>query len=272
MKEISLISTPAESYSHKAIKLLLYKYVYENDKSVVKRSIEKFLGNRFADVYFKLKTGQEIAIEVQNSKISPKEILERISDYNKQGVYVLWILYGEGKCVASPKHPIDAKCVKISLAENALHRIYGGRVYYVNLDIRNNKAALRNPFALHFSKPIKKKLRGIFKTRYDSYFFRDLIFTQIPSWNILCTEFSGYKIARFYDKNLKTILKEKIVTIYYQEKKARSKEKRIIKVMLKAFEKKYGRYMIYYVIIELANELKIDFCRKIINKIQKKIL
>ncbi len=272
MKEISLISTHAESYSHRAIKLFLYKYVHENDKSVVKRSLEKFLGNRFADVYFKLKTGQEVAIEVQNSKISPKEILERISDYNKQGVFVLWILYGEGKCVASPKHPIDAKCVKISLAENALHRIYGGRVYYVNLDIRNNKAALQTPFALHFSKPIKKKMRGIFKTRYDSYFFRDSVFTQIPSWNILCTEFSGYKIARFYDKNLKTVLKEKIVNIYNKEKKEGSREKRIIRVISKAFEKKYGLYMIYYVIIELFNESEIDFCRKTVNKIQKKIL
>ncbi|MBY9011949.1 MAG: hypothetical protein KGD70_06215, partial [Candidatus Lokiarchaeota archaeon] len=164
MKEISLISTPAESSSHKAIKLFLYKYIYENDKSVVTRSLEKYLGNRFADVYLQLKTGQEIAIEVQNSKISPKELLDRTKDYNKQGVYVLWILYGEGKCVASPKYPLDAKLVKISLAENTLHRIYGGRVYYVNLDIRNNKATLQTPFALHFSKPMKKKLRGVFKT------------------------------------------------------------------------------------------------------------
>jgi competence CoiA-like predicted nuclease len=272
MKEISLISTPAESYSHRAIKLFLYKYVYENDKSVVKRSLEKYIGNRFADVYLQLKTGQEIAIEVQNSKISSKEILERTKDYNKQGVYVLWILYGEGKCVASPKHPIDVKCVKISLAENTLHRIYGGRVYYVNLDIRNNKAALQTPFALHFSKPIKKKIRGIFKTRYDSFFFRDSIFTQIPSWNLLCTEFSGYKIARFYDKNVKTVLKEKIINIYNKEKKEGSSEKRIIKVISKAFEKKYGLYMIYYVFIELYKESEIDFCRKTIIKIQKRIL
>ena len=272
MKEISLISTPAESSSHKAIKLFLYKYIYENDKSVVTRSLEKYLGNRFADVYLQLKTGQEIAIEVQNSKISPKELLDRTKDYNKQGVYVLWILYGEGKCVASPKYPLDAKLVKISLAENTLHRIYGGRVYYVNLDIRNNKATLQTPFALHFSKPMKKKLRGVFKTRYDSYSFRDSLFTQISSWKILCTEFSGYKIARFYDKNLKSILKQKLISIYYKEKKARRSDKQIIKAMLGAFEKKYGRYMIFYVIIELVNEYKIEFCRKIINKVQKKII
>ena len=86
------------------------------------------------------------------------------------------------------------------------------------------------------------------------------------------TEFSGYKIARFYDKNLKTVLKEKIENIYNKEKKEGSREKRIIRVISKAFKKKYGLYMIYYVIIELFNESEIDFCRKTVNKIQKRIL
>jgi hypothetical protein len=272
MKEISLISTPAESYSHRAIKLFLYKYIYENDNKIEKRSLEKYLGNRFADVYFRLKSGQEIAIEVQNSKISPKEIINRINDYNKQGVYVLWILYGEGNCVASPKFPINTKCVKISLAENTLHRIYGGRVYYVNLDFRKNKVSLQKPFALHFSKPFKKKLRRIFKSRYNSYFYRDSIFTQIPSWNLVCTEFSGYKIARFYDKNLKTMLKDRLVKIYNSEKKKSRNDKKIIRLMLDTIEEKYGRYMIFYAIIELCNGNKIDLCSKIQNKIKKKIL
>jgi hypothetical protein len=271
MKEISPISTPTESYSHRAIKLFLYKYIYENDKQVEIRALEKFFGNRFADVYFQLKNGQEIAIEVQNSKISPKEIISRFNDYNKQGVYVLWILYGEGKCVASPKYPINAKLVKISLAEKILHHIYGGRVYYVNLDFRNDKISLQKPFALHFSNPFKKKFRGIFKARYDSYFYRDSLFTIIPSWNILCTEFSGYKIARFYDKNLKTVLKEKLKKIFDDEKKVRRKDKKIIKVMLDIFEKKYGRYLVFYVMIELINEKKIDFCRKVQERIRKKI-
>ena len=271
MKEISLISTPSESYSHKAIKLFLYKYFYENDRKIEKRSLEKYLGNRFADVYFKLKTGQEIAIEVQNSKISSKEIIDRFKDYNKQGIYVLWILYGEGNCVASAKHPKNSKLVKISLAENTLHRIYGGRVYYVNLNIHNSKASLQTPFALHFSKPTKKKLRGLFKTRYNSYFFRDSIYTQIPNWNLLCTEFSDYKIARFYDKNLKTILKEKIVTIYNKKKKAGSKEKQIVKVILDMYENTYGRYMIYSAILDQIEKHKIEFCNKIEKKLTKLI-
>ncbi|NHJ21673.1 MAG: hypothetical protein EAX91_12065 [Candidatus Lokiarchaeota archaeon] len=271
MKEISLISTPAESYSHKAIKLFLYKYIYENDKQVEVRSLEKFFGNRFADVYFRLKDGQEIAVEVQNSKISPKEIINRFNDYNKLGVYVLWILYGEGKCVASHKYPNNAKLVKISLAEKTLHHIYGGRVYYVNLDFRDNKISLQHPFALHFSKPFQKKFRGIFKARYDSYFYRDSIFTMIPNWNLMCTKFSGYKIARFYDKNLKIVLKEKVKKIYDGEKTKSRNDKKILQVLLDTFEKNYGRYMVFYVIFELLNENKIEFCRKVQVRIRKKI-
>ena len=271
MKEISLLSTPAESSFHKTIKLLLYKHLYENDGSIVKRSLEKYFGNRYADVYFKLDTGKEVVVEVQNSKISVKEIIARTKDYNLKGIFVLWILYGGGKCVASSKKPIDDKLVKISLAENYLHRMYGGRVYYVNLDIRRNKASLKTPFALHYSKPIKKKKRGLFKDRYDSYFLRDSNFTTIPSWNILCTKFAGFKIARFYDKNIKSFLKEKILSFYKIEKKGTNQDKKFVREVIKRFKKKYGMYMIYNSIVELHSNKKIVLSQKMITKIKNKI-
>ncbi len=271
MKEISLLSTPAESHFHRAIKLFLYKYIYENDKSIVKRSLEKYFGNRYADVYFKLDTGKEVVVEVQNSKISVKEIIARTKDYNEKGIFVLWMLYGEGKCVASSKRPKDAKAIKISPAENYLHRMYGGRVYYVNLDIRRNKAALKTPFALHYSKPIKRKKQGLFKNRYDSYFLRDSNFRTIPNWNIMCTKFAGFKIARFYDKNIKSLLKEKILTFYEIEKKGSYNGKKLIREVIKSFEKKYGIYMIYNSILELNFENKIVLSRKITSKIKNKI-
>jgi hypothetical protein len=63
-----------------------------------------------------------------------------------------------------------------------------------------------------------------------------------------------------------------MIDVYNKERKAKNKDKRIIKAMLKTFEKKYGRYMIYFVVIELVNEQKIDFCRKMVKKIQSKIL
>jgi hypothetical protein len=271
MKEISLLSTPAESYFHKTIKLLLYKHLYENDRSIVKRSLEKYFGNRYADVYFKFDTGKEVVVEVQNSKISVKEIIARTKDYNVKGIFVLWMLYGEGKCVASPKRPIDDKLIKISLAENYLHRMYGGRVYYVNLDIRRNKASLKTPFALHYSKPIKKKKQGLFKNRYDSYFLRDSNFVTIPSWNIMCTEFAGFKIARFYDKNIKSLLKENILNFYKIEKKGDNNNKKFVREVIKSFKKKYGIYMIYNSIVELYLKNRIELSPKIIKKIKNKI-
>ena len=271
MKQISLISTPAESHFHRAIKLFLYKYIYENNESIVKRSLEKYFGNRYADVYFKLDTGKEVVVEVQNSKISVKEIIARTNDYNEKGMFVLWMVYGDGKCVASSKTPKDTKAIKISLAENYLHRMYGGRVYYVNLDIRNNKASLKTPFALHYSKPIKKKYQGLFKYRYDSYFLRDSNFITIPSWNIMCTEFVGFKIARFYDKNIKSLLKKNILNFYKIEKKGGNNDKKFVQEVIKSFKKKYGMYMIYNSIVELDFENKIELSRKIITKIKNKI-
>ena len=271
MKEISLHSTPAESHFHRAIKLFLYKYIYENNDSIVKRSLEKYFGNRYADVYFKLDTGKEVVVEVQNSKISVKEIIARTKDYNGKGMFVLWMLYGDGKCVASSKRPIDNKLIKISLAEKYLHRMYGGRVYYVNLEIRRNKASLKKPFALHYSKPIKKKNRGLFKNRYDSYFLRDSNFITIPSWNIMCTEFAGFKIARFYDKNIKSLLKEKILNFYKIEKKGGTNDKKFVREVIKSFKKKYGMFLIYNSILELYLENKIVLSRKIITKIKNKI-
>ncbi|MBY9020397.1 MAG: hypothetical protein KGD67_05020 [Candidatus Lokiarchaeota archaeon] len=271
MKEISLISTPAESHFHRAIKLFLYKYIYENNKSIAKRSLEKYFGNRYADVYFKLDTGKEVVVEVQNSKISVKEIIARTKDYNIKGIFVLWMLYGDGKAVACSKRPKDSKSIRISPAENYLHRMYGGRVYYVNLDIRRNKASLKTPFALHYSKPRKKKKQGLFKNRYESYFIRDTNFITIPSWNIMCTEFAGFKIARFYDKNIKSILKENILIFYKIEKTGRKNDKKFVREVVKNFKKKYGTYMIYSSILELYSKNKIVLSPKVYKKIKNKI-
>ena len=271
MKQISLISTPAESHFHRAIKLFLYKYIYENDKFVAERSLEKYFGNRYADIYFKLNTGKEIVVEVQNSKISVKEIRARTKDYNEKGIFVLWMLFGDGKCVASPKSPKDVKTIRISLAENYLHRMYGGRVYYVNLDISRNKASLKTPFALHYSKPIKKKKQRLFKNRYDSYFIRNSNFISIPNWTLLCTEFAGFKIARFYDKNIKSLLKENILKFYKISKKGSDNDKNFVRDVIKSFKKKYGMYMIYKSIFELYFEKKIVLSRKMTSKIKNKI-
>ncbi|MFX0000088.1 MAG: competence protein CoiA family protein [Candidatus Hodarchaeota archaeon] len=159
---LSTKSDRSESFYHKAIKRLIFNYISENKKKIVEKSLEKYINNRRADVYFRLNSGEQIVVEVQNSKIQVKEIIERTKNYNSNGIYVLWILYGNGYCVASPKYPEDKKNVKISTVENFLHRMYGGRVYYVNFKFYENKTTISTPFALHFSFSLKKKNRKMF--------------------------------------------------------------------------------------------------------------
>ncbi len=78
-------------------------------------------------------------MEIQNSKITVKDIRQRTEYYNKKNIFGLWIFHGRGSCAASPKFPKDIKDVKISMAENFLHKMYFGRVYYTNLSFVNNK-------------------------------------------------------------------------------------------------------------------------------------
>ncbi|MFX1591001.1 MAG: competence protein CoiA family protein, partial [Promethearchaeota archaeon] len=218
-----------------------------------------------------LNNGKEVVIEVQNSKISVKELKNRTKDYNEKGIYVLWILHGQGNCVTSPKFPKNEKEIKISPAESFLHKMYGGRVYYINLVHLKKNMSVSIPFALHFSKLLNKRKSGMFRFRYMTFFYRSSNFMEIPSWKLLCTEFSGCKIARFYDKNIKILLKEEILNYINQHTKSTIKGKKLLKTLIKNFNKKYGKFMILNVLIELCNNSKIKFDYKLINKIRKKI-
>ena len=90
----SIYNTKSESFYHKAIKKLIFKYISEKNKNILDRSLEKLIDNRRADVYFKLKSGKQIVVEVQNSNITIKEIIDRTEYYNKNGIYIIWILHG----------------------------------------------------------------------------------------------------------------------------------------------------------------------------------
>lgn len=272
MKELIETSSSAESYAHKAIKHLVYNYFFNNTPIIALREIEKYFGNRFADVYFQLKSGEKIVVEVQNSKISVKELKQRTQDYNHLGIHVLWLIHGEGNCVASKKYPWNMKNQKISPAEKFLHQMYGGRVYYVNLDIKGQEARLKRPFALHFAKPLKKSKRGIFQSGYDRYFYRDVNFTFIPSWNLLCTQFAGHKIARFYDKNIKFTLKKKMEYFISKYNLHSITKKKQLKAIIKRFTKTYGEYLILNLLIGLVKEKKLILEQKFFRKIQRKLI
>ncbi|MHA1671573.1 MAG: competence protein CoiA family protein [Promethearchaeota archaeon] len=266
---VSMKSTHSESQSHKVIKHLLHNLLYTKNNSIISRAIEKYFGNRFADVYFKLKDGHEIVIEVQNSKISVNEIIKRTKDYNEKGAYVLWILHGEGKCAASAKYPRDQTQMRISPAEIFLHGMYGGRVYYININLKKTPS-ISAFFALHYSKPMKKKLRKKFKTRFENYYIRDTHYVNLSNLDLLCTTFSEYKIARFYDKNVKSQLKSRIVS--YCQEQCLFINKAVIKQIIKKFHKKFGEFLIFDAILDLVKEKRVDIDFKVLKKIKKKII
>ena len=119
----SIHETNSESFYHKAIKQMVFKFISQKSSNVIKSSTEKYFNNRRADVYFQLTNGKIAVVEIQHSRISIKEIIKRTEAYNNQNIYVLWILHGECKCVASPKNPENKKKIKISSVEKFLHKI-----------------------------------------------------------------------------------------------------------------------------------------------------
>jgi hypothetical protein len=247
---IPKIESKSESFAHKVIKQLFYKKILESNSNIIEASLEKYFGSRRADVYFKFSSGQEIVIEIQNSPITSKEITIRTKDYNSRGIYVLWVLYGDGRCVGSPKDPKNCKNLRISPAEIRLHQLYRGRTYYVNINYQKKNITTTLPFALHFS--ISDIIAPIlFKKRFDSFFYRNVNYTYIPNWNILCTDYSKYKIARFYDRNIRNALTGTLKDFAKRNNAYRNlslkkpkKTKKFFKLISNVLEDEYGRLFI----------------------------
>jgi hypothetical protein len=288
MTLFSEIGTPAESFCHKAIKQLIYKYIPKNDPNIIERSLEKYFQTRRADVYFKYRNGNQVVVEIQNSRITVAELVERTSDYTKKGIYVLWLLNGKGKIVSDPKRPCGQKDIKISPAEHFLHNIYGGRTYYVNVNAHLNRTTITPPFALHFS-PSDKNSTDIFSTQFDYYYIRNMTHVKIPNWRLLCVDYR-FKLARFYDKNALKILQKKILNFLRVKLKKKCencqkrfkrlrrcsidahcdfhpyKNKNLVKITISHFKEHYGRYMILKALSDLAGNTTIPLQEKFVRR------
>ena len=274
---IPKIESKSESFAHKVIKQLLYKKILENNSNISDASLEKYFESRRADVYFKLKSGQEVVIEIQNSPITSKEITARTKDYNNRGIYVLWILYGDGRCVGSPKNPKHVKNLKISPAEIRLHQLYRGRVYYVNIKYDKEKITATLPFGLHFTNsdniaPI------LFRKRFESFFIRNVNYTYIPSWNLLCTSSNNYKIARFYDRNAKSTLVESLRSFIKRTNLSRNQKiknskgtKKIFKVICLLYQDEYGKFFIIKALRQLIRNKELILKEKFLINYEKRL-
>jgi len=255
---IPKLESKSESFAHKVIKQLIYKQILKHNSNIVGTSLEKYFEERRADVYFKFKSGKEVVVEIQNSRISSKEITQRTKYYNLRGIYVLWILYGQGNCVGSIKIPAHGKDKKISPAEMRLHQLYGGRVYYVNINSYEDRTTATKPYALCFSN--SDKIQPIlFRKNFDSFFIRNVNYSFIPNWNLMCKTINKYKIARFYDKNSKYALANMVkqfatrYDVFKDKKYTKSKyTKKFLKMINNFFQDEYGKFIIVDAIIKLV--------------------
>ncbi len=268
-KRIDTLSSPSETFYHKAIKKLIQKLITKNNSNITECTTEKYINNRRADVFLKLKNGNNIAIEIQHSVISYNEIKLRTKAYNDLNTFVLWILHSNGKCVGSPKPRKNIFDVRISPAEKFLHRIYGGRVYYVSIDEVNFKISY--PYALYFSPSLKYPI-NIQKDDFQHYFIRNINYVLIPDWRLFCmtswknNTSSGFKIARFSDKNFLTILRNDIkkYTSRNFQNKALTKEN-IHEVLEINYE--ISKLLVYKCLIRLKKDKEIDIEKKPFKKI-----
>lgn len=288
MKIFLYSGTCSESFTHKAIKQLIYKYITLYCKNIETSKLEKQISKRRADVYFKLHSGEELVVEIQNSYITVKDLIDRTLDYNKQGIFVLWILNGNGNAVATPKKPKRKRNTKISPVEHILHRIYGGRVYYVNIHRDYHKLTITPPYALHFS-PSDSVSTDIIREKFEHYFIRNANYITIPSWDVLCVDYK-FKIGRFYDKNAVNILKEKIDSFLKAKAKRRCencrkkfkiirrcsldsgcdfspyRNKKLLKLVLSNFNEQYGKSMIFNALHKLSVKKGLRIADTIVKK------
>jgi len=277
-----LIKTKSEYRAHEIIKRFVRKQVLANDLQhrIYKSSLEKSFGERRADVYFYYKSGKKVVVEIQNSPMSSKEITARTLDYNKKGIYVLWILNGQGKCVGAPKLPRHEKDLKVSPAEIRLHQLYGGRVYYVVIYQENGRTSITKPFALHFSNS-EKYSPTIFRIGHESFFMRNVNFTYIPSWSIVVASYGIFKLARFYDKNIKYIVADKIRIIARKHDVFRNHEfmtsintKKFFKIVHEQLKEEFGRFLIIEALLHLISDERLLLNSKYLkyhkNKLKRK--
>ncbi len=190
-----------ETLEHKTMKYYWFK-TFSLYNPIKTRKLEYWLGDQIADVYFELReNGEKVAIECQNSPISSKKLIERTAKYTAKGIYVLWVFNASGSVVSEEKYNQNTEKVKVLKEEMRVHNLYSGRVYYMNVI---GEDVVLPPYALHFTPYFEhKKVEGnIYGC--DNYYrkYKNAVYGIIPTYKIICSDYSSYKLARFMDKNI----------------------------------------------------------------------
>ncbi len=109
-----------ETEAHRRCKMEIYEAL-QREPAVRKVALERPLGTVRPDVSAYINE-VPVAIEVQISDLSLETIIYRTREYERKGIYVLWLLPW------TPK--LDARRYSPRLWEKWVHAAYFGRVYY----------------------------------------------------------------------------------------------------------------------------------------------
>jgi hypothetical protein len=242
----------SESVDH----LLIKKYFCDNiplSNQIEHIDLEVKIGKRFADVYIELLGQKKIAIEIQHSKISTKEIITRTKEYNEREVSVIWILDGKGPY---DRRPQNEDFVFISKSELQLHSMYKGRVYFLNA---SNEGIETNIYAVHFCPYIEKlkSTSGIFYYK-RSKIKKSSIYCELPSFYLILFRNKGFKLAQFTDNSIKDTCISDVIEFLdnystfqnYHPEEAHDKcpDGLTLEILVKKFRKKYGLYLLFDVL------------------------
>ncbi|MFX1388952.1 MAG: competence protein CoiA family protein [Promethearchaeota archaeon] len=263
-----------ETIEHKIMKAYWY-LMFPKFNSVIKKKVEFIIGDQVADVYFELSNGNKVVIECQNSQISKRKLIERTKKYSNKNIYVLWIFNGLGSCVSDQKYPRNEEEKGVLGMEKRVHSLYGGRVYYMNVE---GKKIIDSPFVLHFTPFFKHKSSEYNYYGYNKYYKgkRSLILGKIPNYKIFCIDVKGYKLARFSDKHVSTLcsedLKEIIKEICQKSLKNGKTIHDEISISLSligsSLKNKYG-FHLPYILLKNSNKIKTLSFEKSINNYYK---
>ena len=110
----------------------------------------------------------------------------------------------------------------------------------------------------------------MFKTRYGNFFIRDTHVIKIIDLKILNIDFSGYKIARFYDRNFRNQC-ELELNAYIQQFKLAEIDKRTVKKILQKYKRKFGKFTLFYNLIRLQDSNKCKINTKVLSEIRKRV-
>ncbi|TFG30176.1 MAG: hypothetical protein EU532_01690 [Promethearchaeota archaeon] len=254
--ELIEMSLENVKYSETVDHLLIKNFFYDNiplANEIKNIEQEIKIAKRIADVFIELKNGKKIVIEIQHSKITKPDLIQRTNEYNQEGIYVLWILDGKGPYDRKPRNESE---IFISASEKELHKLYKGRVYYINA---GEEGILAPVYALHFPAYFENKKSSFgfdyykqSKTKYAS------VFSEIPSLQLNLYINKGFKLARFFDKNIKQHCISEMIRfldafVAFQTKKP-AEAKRLcpdgllLGLIIQKFHSKYGLYLIFDVL------------------------